>query len=294
MNHRVLTVEEWTGLAEAHRNRVHELTAAHLERRAHGARHPVWDFMFNYYPVTPGKLAHWHPGAHVALRIPPRLDALPRFKDHYVAREGAWVLDPQRHWDDRGRSITYIRRLLDLTRRHAPQLNCFGLHEWAMVYRDTPRHPEPLRLGAEGTDAVVESQQLRCTHIDAFRFFTSAASSRNELHPTRETQPELEQPGCLHATMDLYKWATKLGPLIPGELWLRTFTLACDVRQLDMEASPYDLRGWGFTPVAIETPAGRAEYVRRQKGLMERGQLLRSELISHIDTAYPHLAESRH
>ena len=35
---------------------------------------------------------------------------------------------------------------------------CFGLHEWAMVYgqAEQRRHAAwPLRLGAEGTDAVV-------------------------------------------------------------------------------------------------------------------------------------------
>ena len=32
----------------------------------------------------------------------------------------------------------------------------------------------------------------------------------------REDQVALEQPGCLHATMDLYKWAYKLGPAVPG------------------------------------------------------------------------------
>ncbi len=128
---------------------------------------------------------------------------------------------------------------------------------------------------------MVEASQLKCTHFDAYRFFTDAAAPRNAHTPTRDSQPQLEQPGCLHATMDLYKWATKLGPLIPGELWLDCFELACDVRRLDMEASPYDLREWGFEPVRIETPAGRAEYVARQKGLMERGQGLRKRLLAY-------------
>ncbi len=100
----------------------------------------------------------------------------------------------------------------------------------------------------------------------------------------------MEQPGCLHATMDLYKWATKLGPLLPGDLWLDTFRLACDVRATDMEASPYDLRAWGYEPVAVETPAGRAEYVRRQKEFAGRGQQLRERIVSLIETAYPDLA----
>ena len=31
-----------------------------------------------------------------------------------------------------------------------------------------------------------------------------------------------------------------------------------------MQASPYDLREFGFEPVAVEEPAGRCQHVRRQ------------------------------
>jgi len=126
----------------------------------------------------------------------------------------------------------------------------------------------------------VEAHDLRCTHIDAFRFFTPDAVPRNRFAPTRETQPALEQPGCLHAGMDVYKWAMKLGPLVPGELLLDAFELARDIRWLDMQASPYDMRPWGAEPVAIETPEGKAEYVRRQRGFAERANVLRREVLA--------------
>lgn len=280
-----------------HEQRVERLTANHLARRARGERHPVWDFMFNYYPVTPGKLSHWHPGALRAI-VADDVSArwLPQFKNHYhsihVGNQQVWALDLKAYWESRGRTIRYVHDLLSRTMQRPPQLGCFGLHEWAMVYRDRPRHPEPLRLGAAGTNAVVEHSQLKCTHYDAFRFFTPAAAPLNELSPTRESQPALEQPGCLHATMDVYKWATKLGPLIPGDVWLDSFELACDVRQLDMEASPYDLTEWGFAPVKIETPQGRAEYVRRQQQLMARGQDVRARITELLRAAYPDLTAS--
>src|SRR5699024_9447591 len=75
---------------------------------------------------------------------------------------------------------------------------------------------------------------------------------------TRATQVQREQPGCLHAGMDLYKWAGKLGPLIPGDLLLDTFELARDIREVDMQASPYDVSeyvgadGAPLVPIAIE------------------------------------------
>jgi len=54
--------------------------------------------------------------------------------------------------------------------------------------------------------------------------------------------------------------------------------LARDVREIDMRASPYDLRALGFAPIAIETAAGRAEYEEHQRSFANRGQPLRERL----------------
>ena len=185
--------------------------------------------------------------------------------------------------------MRFVRRLLAATARRPAFTGCFGLHEWAMLYRgaaarDTDtRHAVPLRLGQEGTDAVVETHPIRCSHFDAFRFFTPAAAGHNRLQPTRETQPELEQPGCLHAGMDLYKWAYKLSPATPGELLADCFELAAEIRELDMRASPYDLRAHGYEPVPIETPEGKAAYVAAQREFAERGAELRHRIVAVCD-----------
>jgi hypothetical protein len=154
------------------------------------------------------------------------------------------------------------------------------MHEWAMVYRaGAVRHSSvKLRLGAAGTDAVVESMPLRCSHFDAFRFFTEPAAARNEGRPSRATQSEWEQPGCLHANMDLYKWCYKLGPLVDSDLLLACLELAARARALDMQASPYDLGEFGFEPVPVEESAGRAEYVRRQGLIARQAAPLRAAL----------------
>jgi hypothetical protein len=198
--------------------------------------------------------------------------------------EGTGVgLDLGAYRRDRGDLVGFVRDLLSATAGRPAQLGCFGLHEWAMVYRQRPsavRHADwPLRLGPDGTDAVVEAASIRCTHYDAYRFFTPEAMGRNAVRPSRETQVALEQPGCLHVTMDLYKWAYKLGPLVPGELLLSCFALAREVRALDMRASPYDLSDLGYQPVRIETPEGRAEYVAAQRSFAGRAAALRRELL---------------
>ena len=95
--------------------------------------------------------------------------------------------------------------------------------------RGTPRRV-PLRLGATGTDTVVEAEvagPLRCSHFDAFRFFTPEAAPRNAGSPSRATQQDWEQPGCLHANMDLYKWSYKLSPLIDSETAARLPGTGC-------------------------------------------------------------------
>jgi hypothetical protein len=274
----VLDGAQWRARAAAHRERVGRWTGPHRERRRRGEAHPVMDFLFTYYSYRPRRLEQWHPGPGVLLRDADELLATPGYR----RVPGGVRLDlaalPDRHRATAG----FVRALLTATASRAPRLGCFGLHEWAMVYRsDAPRHGAvPLRLGAAGTDAVVESLPVHCTHHDAFRFFTPAARPRNALVPERGDQVVNEQPGCLHATMDLYKWAYKLAPATPSELLADCFALAVDVRELDMRASPYDLAALGYAPVRIETPAGRAEYTRAQSAFAERAAPLRDRLVA--------------
>ncbi|SFK40073.1 3-methyladenine DNA glycosylase [Geodermatophilus ruber] len=280
-----LPAEEWTARAAAHEERIERWTAPHRERRRRGATHPVLDFLFTYYSETPSRLRRWHPGPGTAL-APSSAGPAPHAGWRWYAADddGGVRLDTAAYLAERREAVRFVRDLLTATASRAPFTGCFGLHEWAMVYRaDERRHPLPLRLGQAGTDAVVEGHPIRCTHFDAFRFFTPAAVGLNRVQPTRETQPALEQPGCLHATMDLYKWAYKLSPAVPGELLADCFELAVDVRGLDMRASPYDLRAHGYEPVAIETPEGRADYVAAQREFAARGAALRSRLTDVCD-----------
>jgi hypothetical protein len=267
---------EWRARATAHRARMRRFTEPHRERRRRRESHPVLDFLFTYYSHRPQRLEQWQPGPGVVL------EGGTEYLAHsgYV-REGDGVrLDPAA-LPRLATTAAFVAALLTATAARTPRLNCFGLHEWAMVYRSsTPRHMTvPLRLGPADTDADVEALPLQCTHHDAFRFFSPAARPLNAITPRRDDQVEREQPGCLHATMDVYKWAYKLSPATPSELMADCFELAADVRELDMRASPYDLTDLGYEPVCIETPAGRAAYVRAQAGFAERAAPLRARLL---------------
>lgn len=275
---------EWEAAEAAHHARVDVATAAHLRRREDGRRHPVEDFLFTYYSQRPAQLRRWHPGPGVVLE---GAAGLPRAGWRFYRVDGGGVqLDLPGFAESRGETVQFVADLLDATRARQGQFGCFGLHEWAMVYRlgeDQVRHAGwPLRLGAAGTDAVVEAHQLRCSHYDAFRFYTPPARPLNLLQPTRERQVAMEQPGCLHAGMDLYKWAYKLSPAVPSGLVMDCFDLARDIRELDMRASPYDLTELGYTPVPIETPQGKSEYAAAQRGFAARGQALRDRLLAAL------------
>jgi hypothetical protein len=279
----VLDGPTWRARAAAHRARMERWTLPHRERRRRHEAHPVLDFLFTYYSHRPAQLEQWHPGPGAALRDADAFLAVP---GHVRRPDGTVALDPAALPDRHRTTAAFVRALLVATASRPARLSCFGLHEWAMVYRtDSPRHSAvPLRLGAPGTEEVVESLPVHCTHHDAYRFFTAAARPRNAVTPTRADQVALEQPGCLHATMDLYKWAYKLSPATPGDLLADCFTLAADVRELDMRASPYDLADLGHPPVRIETAAGRAEYARAQAGFARRAAPLRDRLIDLCDT----------
>ncbi len=287
----VLTSTRWLAAARAHGSAVDQRVAGHLARRQRGEKHPVEDFMFTYYRLRPAALRRWHPGAATALSTAgaatSEVDERAAWR-WYRREDDLLGLDLAAYLDERRGAVRFIRDLLSATASRPAQLGCFGLHEWAMVYKlpeGAQRHEDhPLRLGAAGTDRVVEDHRLRCSHHDAFRFFTVDAVPLNPLQPSRSGVVEQEQPGCLHATMDLYKWAGQLGPVVPAALLLECFDLARDVRELDMQASPYDLADLGYPPVRIETPDGKAEYARRQRGFAERAAPLRRSLVGVCET----------
>lgn len=272
----VLSRAQWEPLARAHAERADAVTAGHRARAERGAKHAIEDFLYEYYSTRPSLLRRWHPGVGVTLEDAP---------DHatwrwYTADAAGVRVDAHAFWEARGETVAFVEELLRRTAARPLGLGCFGMHEWAMVYRARERrHPLPLRLGQDGTDAVVEANPLVCTHFDAFRFFTPQAAPRNAIQLTRADQMEREQPGCLHATMDLYKWCAKLAPAVPSELQLECFELALEVRRVDMQASPYDVSSFGLEAIPVETPEGKSQYAALQRDFAARGAVLRERLI---------------
>jgi hypothetical protein len=278
----VLTEPAWRCRQQAHESRVRAWTDPHQERTARGEKHPVYDFLFTYYAFRAAWLRRWHPGPDIALAGESAREFL-RWPEYHET-PGGIVIDPTALPPHRREFVTWLRDLLGVMQNRPAFFGCHGLHEWAMVYRQTAdelRHNAyPLRFSPPELARIVEASAICCTHFDAFRFFTAPAQPLNKLQPTRADTAQLEQRGCLHANMDLYKWAFKLAPFTPSELVADCFELARDIREVDMRASPYDLRRLGFEPIAVETETGRAEYEQHQRRFATRGEPLRARLIA--------------
>lgn len=282
-----LAEADWRTRAAAHEARVRAWTDPHQARAARGERHPVHDFLFTYYAHRPAWLRRWHPGPDVALLGPSAREFLrqPGYRE-LAAPDGApaVAVDPTALSPARREFVAWLENLLRGMQTRPAFFGCHGLHEWAMVYRQDPaevRHQAwPLRLPAAEIAQLVEANGVTCSHFDAFRFFTPPARPLNRLQPTRESAPALEQRGCLHANMDLYKWSFKLAPYAPAELTADCFALAREIREVDMRASPYDFQALGYAPIAIETAAGRAEYEAHQRAFCTRAEPLRARLLA--------------
>ncbi len=281
----VLGTAEWMARAAAHLARVQPYTVPRRERRARGESHPVHDFLFQYYSYSAGKLETWHPAPHEALED--SAEARARFRAPAYRVETGVI---RRHVDDlspsKREALESTRQLLCDTRDRTAHFGCYGMHEWAMVYGGYDiRHAgvAPLRLPQREIDAFVESRPVACSHFDAFRFFAPSAKPLNRLPIAWETRYDAEQPGCIHANMDLYRWAYTCMPWVGSDLLADCFELAMALRDLDMQAGPYDLRAFHVTPICIETPEGRDEYQRRQHELSARAGVLRARLIGQLD-----------
>jgi len=272
----ILSQAQWQARARLETLDLAPFIAAHLERRKRGEKHPVWDFLFEYYGFKPSHLLRFSPGLGIVLEGADEFCERKEWKKH----PGGTILDPKQFPAHRIEGTRDTLRVLEATANRPPRHDCFGLHEWAMVYRAREiRHDQPLRLAPAAIEELVESQPVRCSHFDAVRFFSDAALPLNILNPQAENRAEWEQPGCIHANMDLYKWATKLAPYLPSTLLIEAFFLAKDARELDMRAAPYDLRAFGFEPIPIETPEGRREYAILQRAVAERAAPVRGKLI---------------
>ena len=276
---KVLPAAEWRPLADAHAARVDAFVEPHLARRAEQVKHPVHDFLFTYYSHRPAQLRRWHPGFGVALEDAAEHAGLKGYdsrrsrRSRSARRETRSPCPPPRRVA--APAAPPAAHPADAPRPVAPRSSAASgctSGRWCTA----PRSTAPATTGRCGSARRAPTPSSSRTG-SAARTSTPSASSPpparplNTLQPGRDDRPAFEQPGCLHAGMDLYKHAFRLTPMIPSDLVADCFELARDIRVLDMRAAPYDLADLGFEPVRIETPEGKAAYVEAQRAFAERG-----------------------
>lgn len=278
-----LEEETWQAIAATHESVVGPYIDAYRKRRDSRRKHPVHDFLFAYYQTNRAVLRHWRPAACQFLQG----ESAQSFLSDARYREceyGVGLALDRLEAKERER-IRWVRGLIEAAQSRPPRFNCFGLHEWAMVYKaDEIRHEKtPLRLTPEEVSKVVESSAIRCSHWDAFRFFTPEARPLNDMQPGRDDRERNEQFGCIHFNMDLYRWTYKGSPWLGSDLLRACFELALEARELDMRASPYDLSEFGYEAILIETSSGREQYREEQQRIYRSGQILADRLKSECD-----------
>src|ERR1700759_513412 len=109
---------DWARREVAHRARVAPWAEGFVQRRARGEKHPVWDFLFTYYSFSPGKLMKWCPAV---------------FADG--AEQGSWEWPPLMERDVN--QAQWIAQLCENIADKPARFQCHGLHEWAMVYKQS-------------------------------------------------------------------------------------------------------------------------------------------------------------
>jgi hypothetical protein len=269
----------WQDRRQTHQQTISKIVDPYLKSKQHQHKNPVLDFLFEYYAFRPSYLKRWSPGLGLFLEKADKQTA-PEIAELIITEKGCY-LDPAHFPENRKSSVHWILSLLQNSLKKEPSFGCFGMHEWAMIYKaKSVRHNQfPLRLSHKELAEFVESRPLVCTHFDAFRFFTPEAKPMNKFDLSRKNFHKTEQAGCLHTNMDLYKWGFKLFPWISSDTIRRAFLLALDTRIVDMKASPYDLNSRGLEPIKIETKAGRMEYVDQQRAIYRRSVPVRRQLI---------------
>ena len=287
-----LAAEEWLSRRRAHQQLLQPFVEKFRLWRNRGRKHPVYDFLFSYYSFSTGQLLRWSPGVFCRLEVsgPKSLEselseALLDWPDHFLSDtlggEPVVVIDALKFPERRSKFLAWAINYLEQTRDRPALFHCFGLHEWAMVYKSTERHhPDtPLRVSDREVAEVLENNPVCCTHYDAYRFFTAAAVPLNRHCLSREQVVEFDQAGCIHANMDLYKFGYKIAPFLCSDLLAELFLLARRAREIDMQASPYDLSEFGVGSIKIECREGRSDYVELQRELSDDGQVLREKLL---------------
>ena len=273
-------------------------------------KNAIYNFLHTYYRFSTNTLMLYSVGQSLPFQLNDEEEDLKLLHPTFLRRRGTsyvYEMVPGELPRARLAELIRYREVLRGTINNSPKFNCFGLHEWAMLYsggegsapRERHQKHASLRVSQAVVDDVVEGSSLKCTHFDAFRFFHSNAQPMNSPSPlTRQNQALNEQAGCIHSHMDLFKYAYTLYPLVSSDILQRALYLALRARTMDMAASPYEVsalvdeankvcapeeRVRSF--YAVESAEGRKLYMTEQERLWAASKPVREDIFKVYECA---------
>ena len=122
----VVPAHQWQLAATQHEQIVASWTTDRLHRRSRGMKHPVDDFLFEYYPISVKKLATWHPKWQTQLE--PTLNSEQIFNPEIYSIAETIELRSE-YLELRLCETTAELAFLTSTLNRPARTGCFGLHE---------------------------------------------------------------------------------------------------------------------------------------------------------------------
>ena len=122
-----LTRAQWTDRMKRHEQRAREWIDPHLQRRSRGEKHPIWDFLFDYYSIRPSRVLRWHPGLDATL-----IDATDaphtHWRDYTVKQDGTVCADVDSFLSHRGNAMDKVLTLLRASEDNRAQFDLSLIH----------------------------------------------------------------------------------------------------------------------------------------------------------------------
>ena len=258
----------WRERRAAHEERVDDWLAPHLRRRAAGR--PIRS-RTSSSPTTrtgPRSCAGGTPAPGVVLAGVAR----PRAGPDYAPRAAGATLDTAAVLARRGDSMRLDPRAAGphgraRGRTWAASACTSGRWSTGRPRRGTPQRLAAAALARSDRRVVRGERGVRCSHFDAYRFFTAPARPLNVLRPTREAQHDAgaaglpaRQHGPLQVGVQaVARWS-------PSELVADCFALARDIRDAGHARQPVRPGGAGLRAGADGDPRGPGRVRARRSG----------------------------
>ena len=130
---RVIDAPIWRDAAEAHRARMLSLIGGSLNV---DLSNPIYNFIFVYYSFDQKLLLRYSPGAGVVLKgVGVKEEDLWTGRGYVSYGDGSARMDPMLCKPSMRNGAVTAASIMRATSGRAPHLNCYGLHEWAMLYQ---------------------------------------------------------------------------------------------------------------------------------------------------------------